>query len=555
MKFDTVISGARVIDGTGNPWFYGDVALDGDRIAAVCAPGLVDSSSADEVIDATGKVVCPGFIDIQSHSIVPFLTDGRSLSKVTQGVTTEIMGEDWTPAPFGGRIASPFHEGQRRYVGDRFDEWLNRARGWRRFGDWLDALEDQGTSVNFGSFIGGSTVREIGMGHDMGDPSIPELTAMQTALAEALEDGALGLATALIYPPGAFAGFEELVALCEVVAEYRGVHITHIRSEEDRIIAALAEAIEIARRTGVATEIYHLKVAGKRNWGKLPRVIDMIDEARTEGLDVGADMYPYEAAGTGLTACIPPWASEDDKLYDSLKDPKIRARIREEMLTPSGNWENFAAIAGPENIQIASLGRREHKQYEGLRLSEIADRRDQDWIDSALDLLAAEGQDIFTFYFMMSEENLRCQMSQPWMKFGTDAGGLNPMVAAARGLAHPRAYGTYPRILGRFVREQKATTLEDAIRKMSSAVADRLELRDRGLLRDGMKADVVVFDPETVTDHATYTAPHQLSSGIEHVWVNGEAVLRDGEHTGAMPGARVGLARPAVKAARLTTAL
>jgi dihydroorotase/N-acyl-D-amino-acid deacylase len=543
VKIDTLITGARVIDGTGNPWFYGDVALAGETIAAVTAPSMVDRAEAGNVVDATGKVVCPGFIDIQSHSIVPLLSDGRSLSKVTQGVTTEIMGEDWTPAPFGGRIATPFTEGQRRYVGERFDEWMARAKTWSRFGDWLSAIEEEGASVNFGSFIGGSTVREFGMGHDMGEPSQSELDAMLGVLSDAMDDGAFGLATALIYPPGAFAGFDELVALCEVIARKNGVHISHIRSEEDRIIEALEEAIEIARRTRVSTEIYHLKAAGKRNWDKLPRVIEMINEARAEGLDVGADMYPYEAAGTGLAAVVPPWASEGDKLFENLKDPKTRARIREEMLHPSGDWENFAGIAGAENIQIASLGLAENKQYEGRRLSDIAESRGQDWNDAALDLLSDEGHDIFTFYFMMSEENLRTQIRQPWMKFGTDAGGLNPEVAAARGLAHPRAYGTYTRILGRFVREQKATTLEDAIRKMGSAVADRLGLRDRGLLRDGMKADVVVFDPETVTDHATYTKPHQLSTGIEHVWVNGTAVLRGGEHTGALPGQRVGLAR------------
>jgi len=542
MHVDTLISGARVIDGTGNPWFYGDVALEGDKIAAVTFPGAIDPARASDVVDGTGKVVCPGFIDIQSHSIVPFLSDGRSLSKVTQGVTTEIMGEDWTPAPFGGRIATPFHEGQRRFVGDRFDECMERAKGWTRFGDWLDALEQEGASVNFGSFIGGSTVREFGKGHDMGEPSPVELDAMRTALSDAMDDGAFGLATALIYPPGAFASFEELVALCNVIADHHGVHITHIRSEEDRIIEALSEAIELSRRTGVSTEIYHLKVAGKRNWDKLSRVIELIDEARAEGLDVGADIYPYEAAGTGLTVCVPPWASEGDKLFDNLKDEKIRARIRQEMLSPSGDWENFAGIAGAENIQIASLGLAEHKHYEGKRLSEIAASRNQDWVDAALDLLSAEGHDIFTFYFMMSEKNLHLQFRQPWMKFGTDAGGLDPVKAAARGLAHPRAYGTYTRILGRFVREQKAITLEDAIRKMGSAVADRLGLRDRGLLREGMKADVVLFDPETVTDLATYTEPHQLSTGIELVWVNGTAVLRDGEHTGALPGQRVGLA-------------
>jgi dihydroorotase/N-acyl-D-amino-acid deacylase len=354
-----------------------------------------------------------------------------------------------------------------------------------------------------------------------------------------MQDGAFGLASALIYPPGAFAGTDELASLCEVVAAANGVHITHVRSEEDRLLEAIDEAVEIARRTGVATEIYHLKAAGERNWHKMPAAIARIDAARAEGLDVGADMYPYEAAGTGLTACVPPWASADGKLYDNLRDPATRARIKTAMAEPAPDWENFAAIAGPENILIASLGRPEFKQYEGLPLSEIAVARAQDWIDAALDLLATEGHDIFAFYVMMSDDNIRLQLRQPWIKIGTDAGGLDPDRARAHGLAHPRAYGTYPRILGRYVRELNALPLEDAVRKMSSAVADRLGLQDRGLLRRGMLADVVVFDPATITDHATYSDPHRLSTGILHVWVNGVQVLQDGQHTGATPGRQV----------------
>ncbi|MEA2586757.1 MAG: N-acyl-D-amino-acid deacylase [Thermomicrobiales bacterium] len=538
-QITTLITGARIVDGTGNPWFYGDVAIAVDRISAIAPQGSIDPNRAGEVVDANGLVVCPGFIDIQSHSIIPFLTDRRSLSKATQGVTTEIMGEDWTPAPFGGRIATPFEEGARRRVGAAFDEWLERARGWTRFGDWLSDLEARGVSVNVGSFLGGSTVREYGKGYDLGEATPAELEVMRGVIAEAMEDGAFGLATALIYPPGAFAGTEELVSLCEVVAAARGVHITHIRSEEDRLLEALDEAIHIARRTGVATEIYHLKAAGERNWQKMPAAIAMIDAARAEGLDVGADMYPYEAAGTGLTACVPPWASADGRLYDNLRDPTMRERIKKAMLEPVPDWENFAAIAGPENILIASLGRPEHKQYEGLRLSEIAGARGQDWVDAALDLLAAEGQDIFTFYVMMSDENIQLQLRQPWMKIGTDAGGVDPTWARSLGLAHPRAYGSYPRILGRYVRDLGALPLEDAVRKMSSAVADRLGLRDRGLLRTGMMADVVVFDSSTVTDHATYDDPHRLSTGVLHVWVNGVQVLRDGQHTGALSGRRV----------------
>jgi dihydroorotase/N-acyl-D-amino-acid deacylase len=534
-----VIVNGKIVDGTGNAWFYGDVEIADDRVAAVEATGTIEPGATDEVVDASGLVVCPGFIDIQSHSIIPFLTDRRSLSKVTQGVTTEILGEDWTPAPFGGRIAAPFEPGVAERVGPAFAEWDARARGWSRFGDWLADLERREVSVNFGSFIGGSTVREFGRGYERGPSSPAEIEAMRRVVAEAMEDGAFGLATALIYPPGAFANTEEVVALNEVVAAYRGVHITHVRSEQVRLLEALDEAIAIGRSADVATEIYHLKAAGEQNWHAMPAAIAKIDAARAEGIDVGADMYPYEAAGTGLVACVPPWAAADGRLYDNLRDPEMRQRIRAAMAEPAPDWENFGAIAGPENILIATLSRPELKRFAGYRLSEIAAARGQDWIDAAIDLLSLEGHNIFAFYFMMSEENIRLQLRQPWMKIGTDAGGIDPETARGRGLAHPRAYGTYPRILGRYVRELGVLPIEDAVRKMSSAVADRLGLRDRGLLRTGMMADVVVFDPEAVTDRATYDDPHRLSTGILHVWVNGERVLRDGVHCGSTPGRRV----------------
>ncbi|HEV2107237.1 MAG TPA: amidohydrolase family protein [Thermomicrobiales bacterium] len=535
-SIDTLITGARVIDGTGNPWFYGDVAISGDRLAAVAGAGMLERGDAKQVIDASGMVVCPGFIDIQSHSIVPFLTDRRSVGKVTQGVTTEIMGEHWTPAPFGGRIETPFAEGLRRLVGDEFDEWVERAKGWTRFSDWLSDLEGRGVSVNVGSFIGGATVREFGKGEAMGAPSPDELDAMRSCLADAMEDGAFGLATALIYPPETYTTTEELTELCKVIARYHGVHITHIRSEEDRLLEALEETIGIAEQSGAATEIYHLKAAGPRNWSKMQRVIERINEARAAGLDIGADMYPYEAAGTGLAAAMPPWAAADGKLFENLRDPAIREKIAAEIRRPTSEWENLAASSGPENVLVASLGKREHQRYQGKRLSEIAAERGQDWVDAAIDLLATEGSNIFCIFFMMSEENLHLQLQQPWMKFGTDAGGPDPERVRDRGLLHPRAYGSYPRILGKYVREQRVLPLEDAIRKMSSAVTDRLGIRDRGLLRDGMYADVVIFDPATVIDQATWNDPHQLSVGIRDVFVNGQRVLRSGEHTGATPG-------------------
>jgi N-acyl-D-amino-acid deacylase len=531
----TLITGGRVIDGAGNPWFSGDVLLNGDTIARIPPRGRLPAGDDAEVVDAAGLVVCPGFIDIQSHSIVPFLLDRRSLSKVAQGVTTEIMGEAWTPAPFGGRIADPFRE-EWPFIPGNHAAWGELARSWTRFGDWLRWLEAEGVSVNVGSFVGGGTVREWGKGLALGDPSPAELAAMEEMLAAAMADGAFGIATALIYPPGCYAGTAELVTLCRVVADYGGVHITHLRSEESRLLAALEEAVTIARRTGVATEIYHLKAAGRANWGKMAEVIRRIEAARTEGIDITADMYPYPAAGTGLASCLPPWAEVDGRLWQNLRDPSTRARIREAMLSPAADWENLGVAAGPDGVILAGLLAPVHQDYAGRSLAAIAAERGQEWVDAALDLLAAEGQNVFCFYVLMSEENLREQMRQPWVTFATDAGGVDPDRLAQGGLRHPRAFGTYPRVLGRYVREEAVIPLEEAIRRMTSAVANRLCLQERGLLREGMKADVVIFDPATIIDHATFDDPHRLSTGVRDVWVNGVRVLHAGRHTGATPG-------------------
>ena len=537
---DVLIRNARVMDGTGNPWFHGDVALGGERIAAVTPPGLIDAASAGEVVDGAGRVVCPGFIDIQSHSIMPFLTDRRSVSKVTQGVTTEILGEAWTPAPFGGRIAAPFPESLPVRVGAaQAVDWDQLGRTWHRFGHWLADLAQRGVSVNFGSFIGGGTVREYGKGYDLGDATPDELRVMRRVLAEAMEEGAFGLATALIYPPGQFAGTDELVALCEVVAEYRGVHITHVRSEEARLLEGIEEAIAIARRTGVVTEMYHLKAAGEPNWHLMPAAMARIDAARAAGIDITADMYPYTAAGTGLAACLPPWAAEGDTLYDNLRDPAFRARIQAEMLHPAGNWEDLGGATAGWGVTLAGLTKPEHQAYIGKPLAAVAEERGQHWTACAIDLLIAEEQNVFCFFHLMTERNIEAQLRQPWIKISTDAGGIDPEQWAGPGLLHPRGFGTYTRVLGHYVRERGVIPLEDAIRKMSSAVANRLSLRDRGLLRAGMCADVVLFDPQTVADRATYEDPHQLSVGIEQVWVNGTRVVRDSVHTGATPGHRL----------------
>jgi len=532
---DTLIRGGRLVDGAGNPWSHADLAIAGGRIAAIAPPGMLDGTAA-ETVDAAGHVVCPGFIDIQSHSIVPFLEDRRSLSKVTQGVTTEIMGESWTPSPAGGLIPLPFPEEIRARIPRGFDEWNARAAGWTRFGDWLDDLEGRGVSVNVGSFLGHGTLREYAMGYDMAPANADQIATMRRVMAEAMDDGAYGLATALIYPPSSYAPFEELVAVMEVVAAKRGVHITHMRSEENRILEALDETIEIARRTGVATEIYHLKMAGRPNWHLLDEVVRRVEAARAEGLDVTADMYPYEAAGTGLATVLPTWAEADGKLYENIVNPEVRARIKADILNPPPDFDNMGATENATNVVLAGLLTPELAHLNGRILADVAAERGQHWADTAMDLLAAEGQNVFCFYFEMSEENVRRQVALPWIKFSTDAGGIDPERVAGRGFEHPRAFGTYPRVLGRFVREEGLITLEDAVRKMTSSVAARLGIRDRGLLVPGLAADVVVLDPATVEDRATFADPHRLSVGIRDVWVNGTRVLAGGEHTGATPG-------------------
>ena len=538
---DLLITGARIIDGTGNPWFYGDVAITGERIESIAPPGTIDPSGVSTVVDGTGHVVCPGFIDIQSHSLIPFLYDSRLVSKVTQGITTEIMGEGWTPAPFMGEVDSAF-EGvlvHRLKNQQSADEWEAIGKTWRRFDDWMKKFEELTCSANFGSFIGGGTVRKIGMGERLGEATPEAIALMQQGIAESMEDGAFGVATALIYPPNAFSSTEELVAQMEVVARYNGIHITHMRSEGDDIFEGLAETLEIAERTGVITEIYHLKAAGRVNWDKMPVVIDRINEARARGIDVTADMYPYDGSGTGLAACLPPWADAEGKRQENLKDPEIRARIIAEMKNPQTKWENLGERCGPENLILAEFHKPENKQFQGRTVADVAAELGMDWYETVCELLDREGSNIFTIFIGITEENIKLQVKEPWIKFSTDAGGVDPERDSARGLVHPRAYGTYPRVLGQYVRENGWLELEDAVRKCSGAVADRLGLRDRGQLREGFYADVVIFDPETVKDNATWYDPHQLSSGIRDVFVNGTGVVRDGVHTGAKPGKRV----------------
>src|SRR3989440_125806 len=467
-NIDILIRGAKVVDGTGNPWYYGDVAISGDRVLEIAPPGRIPAEAASEVVDAAGMVVCPGFIDILSH--------------------------------------------------------------------WLDAMVERGVSPNIGSFLGGGTLREYTKGLEMGAPTPGELETMRRVMAEAMEDGAFGVSYALIYPPDTYTSTGELVEVAKVAGHYGGIYVTHIRSEGDHLLEAIDEAVEIGRRANLPVEIYHLKATGRHNWHKMPQAIARIEAARAAGVDVTADMYPYAASGTGLESVLPPWVAEGGTFFETLADPAIQERIRAEVLTPSGEWEALAHGIGPQGVMPVGFERPENRQYAGKRLSEIAAMRSQHWLDTVIELLLSEQQRIFTIYFGMDEANVTLGLQQPWVKISTDAGGVDPSWAKNLGPTHPRDYGTYPRVLAKYVRQEHLLTLEDAIRKMSGSVAQRLGLHDRGLLRPGCYADLVLLDAETVADRASFEDAHQISTGIRDVWVNGKRGVRDGRHTGATPG-------------------
>lgn len=527
-SFDTLIFNGRIVDGTGNAWYHGDVGIRGGRIARIARPGNLVRARAQRRIDAAGHIVAPGFIDIQGQSQEQLLTgDSRLVSKITQGITTEILGEGWSTAPANSNtLLAVSHEADRREA--------RRFFGPHGFARWLAAMEQHRASVNFGSFVGATTIRMFGKGMSQGDADAAELAVMKSAVREAMEDGAFGLASALIYPPGEYAGTVELIELSKAMAPYHGIYVTHMRSEGDRLLEAIDEATDIGRKAHVPVEIFHLKAAGVRNWAKMPEAIAKIEAARRGGLDVAANMYAYTAGGTGLSACLPPWASADGKLFENVSRAASRQRVREAIADPRRTWENLCDLATPDGVLIAELTSPFLRGSAGKRLAEIAAARKKDWIDTAMDLIDSEHTRVETIFFVASEDNVKLQMRQPWMKFGTDADGHDP--ASAKGLTHPRAYGNHPRVLGKYAREEGVLPVEEAIRKMTSAVANRLSLHDRGVIREGAWADLVVFDPETVGDRATYEQPHQLSVGIRDVLVNGVEVVSGGRVTGAKPG-------------------
>ncbi len=526
--YDVVIENGKVVDGTGAAWFYGDVALRGDRIAAIGPRGAFRTARAAQRVDATGQVVAPGFIDIQAHSIAHYMMgDGRALSMITQGITTAIHGEGSSLGPVNDKILAAETDTATRRI-------LSQFTGPHGFAKWLEYVVGRGASQNVGSFLGDGTVRVYAKGEDAGPLTAAERDTMKAMVARAMEDGAFGIASALIYPPNTYASTEELVEAARAMAPYGGVYITHMRSEGDKFLEAIDEALRIGREGGVPVEIYHLKASGPRNWPKMPLAIAKIDSARTAGQDVQANMYLYPAGGNSFASCIPPKYAAGGKLLDNLRNPALRATMVAEMHAMDAGYENLCEIATPANVMVTGFRKPELKRFEGKRLSEIAAALGKDWAEVIIDLNVEEELGLGEILFLMSEENMKLQLQQPWMKFGTDAGSQDP--ATARGMTHPRTYGNFPRIFAKYVREERVLPLEDAVRKASSAVATRLNLTDRGVLKVGLKADVIVFDPATIQDHATFEQPHQLSTGVRDVFVNGVAVVRGGVHTGAKPG-------------------
>lgn len=521
--YDLLILNGRIVDGSGGPSFEGDLAIRGDRIALVGPAGFLSGRVAKDTIDATGLVVSPGFIDILGQSGWYYLYgDSRLIAKVSQGVTTEIIGEGTTYAPLNPRN-----------IGPRPDSLARRFSQPDGFGRFLETMERRGTSVNVGAFVGGHTIRQYGMGTRTGPAPAAAVREMQGALRRAMRDGAFGMGTALIYAPGTFADADELIEVSKAMTDLDGLYVTHLRSEGDGLLDGLDEAIRIGRDAGVRVEIWHLKAAGRDNWPKGPESLARIEDARATGLDIEANMYPYVAAATGLTSCLPP-SAQGAQLYTRLANPAERARIRAEIEQPTSAWENLCRLAGPQGVLISRLGTDSLRKYSGMRLGEIAAARNQDWIETAFTLIRAERSRVETIYFLMDEANVVENLRRPWMKIGSDAGGPNPR--AASGLVHPRSYGTFTRVLGPYVRDQQVIPLEDAIRKMTGATARRLGIQERGLLAPGFFADVVVFDPNTINDRATFERPHQVSTGIVATIVNGTAVWRNGQHTGAKPG-------------------
>ncbi len=526
-EYDIIIRNGTLYDGSGSAPFQGDLAIQGDTIAAV---GSLGEAQGRTEIEAEGLAVAPGFINMLSWATESLIEDGRSQSGIRQGVTLEVFGEGSSMGP----LNESMQEEMLKQQGDiKFDI------PWTTLSEYLQHLVNKGVSPNVASFVGATTIREHVIGYDDRPPSPEELDQMRSLVRAAMEQGALGVGSSLIYAPASFASTEELTELAKVAAEYGGMYISHLRSEGDRLLEALDELITIARSAGIHAEIYHLKAAGKANWHKLQSVIDKVEAAQAEGLRITANMYNYTAGKTGLDAAMPLWVQEGghDAWVTRLKDPSVRRRVRQEMAAPGADWENLYLAAGSaDNLLLVEFRNDSLKPLTGKTLAEVAQMRGKSPEDTAMDLVVEDDSRVGTVYFLMSEGNVEKKIALPWVSFASDAGSISTEGVFLKSNPHPRAYGNFARLLGKFVREERIIPLEEAIRRMTSLPASNLKLKSRGSLEVGSYADVVVFDPEKIQDHANYEDPHQYSTGVLHVFVNGQQVLEEGEHTGATPG-------------------
>ena len=530
VSYDVILRGGTIYDGSGEKPITGDVALNGDKIAAL---GDLGKASAEMEINVEGLAVAPGFVNMMSWANESLIEDGRSQSNIRQGVTLEVMGEGESMGPLNNRMKTEILDSQSD---------INYAVEWTTLAEYLDFLEQRGISPNVASFIGAATPRNYVIGHEDREPTAAELEQMRELVRQAMQDGALGVASSLIYPPGSFAKTDELIALSEIAAEYDGMYISHMRDEGANMLEAIDELLTIAREAKIPAEIYHFKASGQPNWHLFDQAVEKVEKARAEGLQITADVYTYPAGSTGLNASIPPWVQEGGfaASVERMKDPANRERIASEMLEHSSEWENMYLGAGtPENILLVGFKSEALKPLTGKTLAEVAEMRGTDPRFTAMDLIIEDDSRVGTVYFSQSEDVVRRVIALPWSSFNSDAASVAPEGVFLKSNPHPRAYGSFARVLGKYVRDEKLLTMEEAIRKLAALPSLTMKIDRRGQLKSGFYADVVVFDPATIQDHATFIEPHQYATGMHHVFVNGTQVLKDGEHTGAKPGRAV----------------
>ena len=527
--YDTIIRNALIYDGSGNPPFRGEIAMNADTIAEI---GQSISGKGLTEVDIAGMAVAPGFINMLSWSTQSLLIDGRSMGELKQGVTLQVMGEGQSMGPWNDTMKETMRK-------NMSDDWRYEIE-WTTLGEYLSHLEEKGVSTNVASFVGATTVRIHEIGYEDRAPTADELGRMKQLVSDAMKEGALGVGSSLIYAPAFYASTEELIELCKAASEYNGMYITHMRSEGNRFLEAIDETIEIATKAQLPAEIYHLKAAGQKNWSKLDEAISKIETARSGGIRITTDMYNYIAGSTGLDASMPPWVQEGgyNEWKKRLQDPVIRKRVKAEMLTDADEWENLLASSGsPEKVLLVGFKNDSLAAlYQGKTLAEAAEIHGKDAEETAMDLVIADGSRVQVVYFLMSEDNVKRQIALPYMSFGSDASSMATEGVFLKSSTHPRAYGNFARLLGKYVREEKVISLQEAIRKLTSLPAENLGIRNRGSLTMGFYADVVVFDPQNIQDHATFEEPHQYATGVSDVWVNGVQVIKDSEHTNAKPG-------------------